>query len=296
MIFDIIKGSVHDGPGIRTTVFLKGCPLRCIWCHNPESQHFERELLWIPDNCILCGACIHTCPRACHTISDGHHQFRRDNCIRCGRCAEVCPEKALRISGRKMSIQEILDVVLEDRLFYEISGGGLTLSGGEPLAQVDFAEALLKAAHHQGIHTCIETCGYAEESVLERLAPLTDLWLFDFKADFASYPSLTGKPADIIFANLRKLAEKKSRIILRCPFVPGRNDMSVCRKELSDLVWELRESIQHVEVEPYNPLGEVKYAQLGRKCLMTAEKPSDAQTARWIALLREVLPCEVISG
>ena len=181
MVFDIQRFSIHDGPGIRTTVFLKGCPLRCRWCHNPEGIPPEPMLSFTPSRCVGCGRCLEACPRKAHQNRGGEHTLDRSLCQVCGRCAEACCSGALEIVGKRMSVEEVLREVLSDRAFYETSGGGMTLSGGEPLLQGDFCEALLGEAKRQGLHCCVETSGLATWELIDRLRPLVDLWLYDLK-------------------------------------------------------------------------------------------------------------------
>ena len=181
IVFDIEKFAVHDGPGIRTVVFIKGCPLHCRWCHNPESQSFEPELLFDSGKCTMCGKCVSVCPQNCHSITDGKHSFNRADCIQCGKCPESCPAEALKAVGRKMSVSEVMAEVEKDRVFYQNSGGGITLSGGDPLAHFAFSSALLKAAKASGIHTAVETSGFAPWERIDELLPLVDLWLWDIK-------------------------------------------------------------------------------------------------------------------
>ena len=181
MIFDIQHFSLSDGPGIRTTVFLKGCPLSCLWCHNPESQCYSPELMFHPEQCISCGRCTGVCPQDCHAIQRGVHIFDRSRCNRCGKCAGVCIPGALTVCGENRSPDAILDEVEQDRLLYDYSGGGLTISGGEPLARPEFTETLCIRARKRNIHICLDTSGFAPQAVFSNIVQLADLILFDIK-------------------------------------------------------------------------------------------------------------------
>jgi len=211
MIFDIQKFSIHDGPGIRTTVFLKGCPLRCLWCHNPEGVSPHRQVSFTPDRCIGCGYCFQHCPRGLHKMVDEKHVLEREGCAVCGKCAEACYAEALEVIGREASVEEVVEEVLRDKPFYETSGGGMTLSGGEPLLQIDFTEALLKRAKELGLHCCVETSGFGAFENLARIAPCVDLFLYDVKeTDNERHIELTGVPNTTILANLRTLHDEGS--------------------------------------------------------------------------------------
>lgn len=286
-IFDIQRFCLHDGPGIRTTVFMKGCPLRCPWCHNPEGRTPGAELSFMADRCVGCGYCLRLCPRGAHVIRDGQHVLNRDVCIACGRCAEGCAGGALELIGREVSAAEVLAVVRRDKPFYETSGGGMTLSGGEPTAQPDFALALLQAARAEGLHTALETCGYVRFEELARLLPFVDLVLYDLKElDDARHREWVGVPNAMILENLRRAHDAGHAIVLRLPIIPGYNDRPDHFEVIANLARSLPK-LRGVEILPYHPLGTSKAARLGyaagREAM--APTPEAAKVAEWAAAL-----------
>jgi len=280
VIFDIEKFAVHDGPGIRTVVFIKGCPLHCRWCHNPESQSFEPELLFDPGKCTLCGKCAAVCPEHCHTLAEDKHTFDRAKCRHCGLCAEHCPTEALISVGRKMSVNEVMAEVMKDEVFYRNSSGGITLSGGEPLANFEFSSYLLKAAKEAGIHTAIETSGFAPWDRIRELLPLVDLWLWDVKTIPEKHEKLTGVPAEPILENLKRINQSCASIILRCPLVPGVNDSDAELRHIAKLAND-NPHVREIDLEPYHPLGEGKSRSLGRKIVFHSEFASENDKSRW---------------
>lgn len=285
MIFDIGRFALRDGPGIRTTVFLKGCPLHCLWCHNPESRSGRPEIFFRPEQCLGCGRCIAVCPRQCHRLIDGSRRFHRESCNGCGRCAAECHSGALECVGRKMSVEKVIAEVLKDKLFYERSGGGITLSGGEPLAQFEFTAALLRAAGGHNLHTCLETSGFAPSAEIMRLVPSVDLWLWDVKARPEDHPRLTGVPAGPILENLHRLDRAGGNIILRCPLIPGVNDCVEHLTGIGKLANSLR-NVREIQLEPYHALGEGKRARLGRPEVAGMHPPSPATLSEWLAMVR----------
>ncbi len=264
MIFNIQRFSIDDGPGIRSTVFFKGCPLSCIWCHNPESHKTTQELFFFSQKCIGCGGCAAVCPNSCHTISaEGVHTFDRTACTSCGACAAVCCTKAIEMVGRTVTVEDVMKEVLSDQIFYEQSSGGITLSGGEPLSQPKFALALLRAAKAENLHTAIETSGYGTRRTLDALLPVTDLFLFDYKAPANDHKRLTGVENTKILDNLEYLSDKGAAIILRCPIIPGCSDTQEHYDAIAALAGRLS-GITAVHLEPYHPLGISKAEQLGQ--------------------------------
>jgi len=287
-IFDIQRFSIHDGPGIRTTVFMKGCPLRCMWCHNPEGQGHKPLLSFMPDKCIGCGYCFRACPRGAHKMADGKHVLDRSVCEACGTCTRECYAKALELVGRDVTVSEALAVVMRDKPFYETSGGGMTLSGGEPTMQIDFTEALLDAAKREHLHCAVETCGYAQYDAFKRIAPNVDLFLFDIKeTDSMRHAELTGVPNDLIHANLRKLHDAGAKILVRLPMIPGINDNEAHFAGIARIARALP-NLLGFEIMTYHPLGTSKTARFGLKDnkLVGKKSPPKEIVADWISRLR----------
>ncbi|MFH1031678.1 MAG: glycyl-radical enzyme activating protein [Chloroflexota bacterium] len=263
VVFDIQKYSIHDGPGIRTTVFLKGCPLTCFWCQNPESQMVTPQIFLYADKCTRCGRCLKVCTTGAITISETSSQVDRDKCIGCGQCAEVCPNEARRLAGKYMTVDEVVREVMKDVKFYKNSGGGVTLSGGDPLFQSEFALQILQKCKQNGLHTVVETCGFVPWTTLEKVLPYVDLFLFDIKhIDSGKHKKGTQKPNELIIENIRKIAACKP-VIVRTPLIPGFNDSPGDIESIARFVKS--ELHSPMEILAYNKMGEGKYERLGRK-------------------------------
>lgn len=289
LIFDIRKYSIHDGPGVRTTVFFKGCPLACRWCCNPESQAGRPELVWVGERCLGCDLCLSVCEQsALGAAADGGRTIDRERCDCCGACARRCPGEALNLIGRRVSVDEVLEEVARDALYFEASGGGLTLSGGEPLAQPDFAAELLRRykREERGGHTAVETCGFVAWPVIERVAPDVDLFLYDLKhLDPLEHRRLTGQSNQLVLDNARRLAAAGSAMVMRLPLIAGVNDRCEQLEAAADFILSLP-GVRRLDLLPYHRLGEPKYRRLG-KAYPLADEPSlsSEQVARAAEIL-----------
>ena len=263
-IFDIQRFSVHDGPGIRTAVFFKGCNLRCLWCHNPEGIPMRPvELSFVPHLCIGCGYCFKACENGCHSMSNGRHVLERKNCTICGACAKECHANALLAIGRQVTAGEVMDEVLRDKMFYQTSGGGVTLSGGEPMLQREFARALLALAKAHGIHTAMQTCAVYDPAWLDDVKEYVDLFLVDYKATCpVQHKRLTGADNGLVYENLAKLHTEGKEVLLRCPIVPGLNDTREHFMKIAELTREYPGFVG-AELLFYHRLGVPKIERFG---------------------------------
>jgi pyruvate formate lyase activating enzyme len=265
IVSDIKHYAINDGPGIRVTVFLKGCPLRCAWCHNPESISPEREIMYIAGRCIRCGECVKLCAHEALVLENGRILCDRRQCTLCGACAEACPALALDMVGEEISADDLLRIIEKDRPFFEHSGGGATFSGGEPLMQPAFLMELLTACRSRGIHTAVDTSGQCSADDILQAAQLADLFLFDLKlADSQRHRQWTGAGVDLIHANLRRLCESGAQIIYRLPMIGGVN----CDREnlaaTAALIASMPGGNDRIDLLPWHNIAVRKYAQLDR--------------------------------
>lgn len=276
-IFEIKRFAVHDGPGIRTTVFFKGCPLKCVWCHNPEGIKFKEQIAYYGDKCINCGECVSLCIHNAHYIENGRHFFDREKCIGCGKCAEGCLGNSLTFYGKEIGLDELFSILTEDKDFYENSGGGVTLSGGECLLQADFCAEVLKMLKKNGIHTAIDTCGFVARDSLDKVIPYTDLFLYDLKAfDEDVHIKCTGKSNMLILENLKYIDACEKNIELRIPYVPNFNNNQI--PEIAEFLSKLN-NIKKVKILPYHSFAGTKYAALNMKNTLPEKLPSKDEIA-----------------
>ena len=276
LIFDIRRYAIHDGPGIRTTVFFKGCPMHCWWCHNPEGQNSEPELVFRKSRCVGCGKCAEKCQRNAILPLAQSISIDRKNCVLCDVCSSMCPSDALSIAGKRMKVEEILEEIEKDESFYEESDGGVTFSGGEPLLQPDFLRTLLKECKDRAIHTVVDTCGFARYEIIDKIRDKVDLFLYDMKTmDDETHRKYTGASNERILSNLRKLAENGSNIVISVPLIPSINDDEENVTRTAEFVSCLPNILQ-VNLLPYHRAGIEKYKNLGKPYkLEKIQIPSD---------------------
>lgn len=290
IIFNIQRFSIHDGPGIRSTVFMKGCPLSCDWCHNPESQQPLPAVMHWPTRCTHCQQCAAHCPEQAISFTTGRQQRI---CSACGVCVANCPNGALEVVGRLISDAEVTTELLKDEAFYDQSGGGVTFSGGEPLAQPEFLEAMLRNARRYRWHTVVDTSGYAPWPVLRRLLPLVDLWLYDVKLmDDAAHQLFTGVSNRLILDNLTQLVALGSNVQVRVPVIPGVNDHEQNWKQLVEFLRPL--AIRGIKLLGYHGFAAEKYARLGRPYLMTETVPPTVERLAELSRLLQAAGLPVV--
>jgi pyruvate formate lyase activating enzyme len=278
LVFNIQKYSLHDGPGIRTTVFLKGCHLECAWCHNPEGISPQGELVVMENRCIECGECRRACPQAEGVAGERALPAEVEHCEKCGACVEVCPTGGRRVIGREMPVVQLLETIEQDRVFYEDSDGGVTFSGGEPLYQFEFLRESLQACRDRQLHTVVDTCGFAREADSLAVAPLTGLFLYDLKMmDDAKHRQYTGVSNVRILSNLQALGAVHERIWIRVPVIPGINDSERELKELARFAAGLR-GVRQVNLLSYHRTGLPKARRLGRSSPLAGVEPPSAES------------------
>ena len=289
LIFDIKKYSVHDGPGIRTTLFFKGCPLACAWCHNPESQAAAVEMMFRPGRCQRCGACVEACPEAAIQWSEAGPLTDWTICVRCGSCVAECYAEAREVIGRALTVGQALAEIERDVAFYDESGGGVTFSGGEPLQQPAFLGALLRACQEKEIHTAVDTSGFAAWETLDRLRADVDVFLYDLKTlDDARHRQFTGVSNALILENARRLSALGHALLIRIPVIPGVNADAESVRQLGAFIAALPR-VSGVELLPYHRIHLDKYDRLNLPyALPDVQPPSDAQMAEIAQQLRQM--------
>lgn len=278
IVFNILRYTIDDGPGIRSTVFVKGCPLRCPWCSNPESQKKQKEILHRKVSCIHCGRCEAKCPQKAIRLTEDGVAIDRSLCIACEKCVMGCPNKALQTMGKETSVAEAFKTVMKDREYYESTNGGVTVSGGEPLSQPEFTAALCEKLQASGIHTCIETTGFADRKSLDMVLPHLSLVYFDLKhMDSKEHERVTGVSNERILENFKYIVSRGIPLVIRIPYIPGFNDSDENMEATARFAAEVVPGCE-VHLLPYHNYGEGKYESLDRSYPMRdLEKPSDEQ-------------------
>ena len=281
LIASIKRYMIHDGPGIRTVIFMKGCPLRCLWCSSPQTWHVKPSVIFVKSRCIECGECVKQCPDSAIQDSDGVKLIDHGACSSCGACIEVCPTEALKFDGLPMTVSDVMTIIEKDRAFYERSGGGVTFSGGEPAYQWEFLHDLLKSCKDAAIHTALETTGHMEWAIFEHLLPFVDLLLFDVKhTDAELHKKLTGKRNDTICKNLKRIADLKSPPVeIHFPLIPGYNDS---QRNIDSLLRTMKSlGLRRIDLLPFHQLGSHEYEELGIDYAMkNTSVPTDEDIGR----------------
>ncbi|MCF7808287.1 MAG: glycyl-radical enzyme activating protein [Candidatus Marinimicrobia bacterium] len=297
LISDIHRFSLEDGPGIRTTIFMKGCPLSCVWCHNPETHSTQPQLRFRQAQCQDCLECVKVCPSGAHAHVEQHHFAAFDACDLNGACVSACPNRALSIVGKYWSAPDIIQVILKDRSYYESSSGGVTLSGGEPLMQIHFIRELLEAIKGENIHTCLDTSGHAPTEHLDQIMDFVDLYYFDYKATgLENHRKLTGVRNKVILENLEYLLRNEQQVILRCPLIPGINDDDKHLDAILSLAQKYPE-LKGVHVLPYHSFGRSKWRDLGMEVpISLPASTTEGDLSRWHKLLSHEIniPIQII--
>lgn len=282
-IFEIKRFAVHDGDGIRTTVFFKGCPLKCVWCHNPESLSFDKQLAYYREKCVNCGNCAPVCPQNAHRMENGIHIFDREKCKTCGKCTEMCFGETLYLYGQEVTVEEVLPILLEDKEFYEQSGGGVTLSGGECLMQADFCAELLKALKKNGIHTAVDTCGFVSREAIDKVIPYTDIFLYDLKAvDEDTHIKCTGKSNKKVLENLFYIDDCGKATEVRIPYVPGYNTDQL--EKMAELLKKIK-NLTKVRVLAYHNYAGSKYEALEMENTLPKDLPEQEEIENAVKML-----------
>lgn len=294
LVFNIKRYAIHDGPGIRTTIFMKGCPLRCLWCDNPESQNSYPEIVFSKERCIGCGECLKVCPAEAVTVNKkGLREINPEKCTLCGKCANMCYAGALEQVGKHYSVDDIMKEIKKDVILYQLSGGGVTLSGGEPTFQPKFIEEVLRRCKDNSINTVLDTCGYVGWKTMEAISKYVDLMLYDIKViDNAKHRRYTGVSNTIVLQNAIRIDKKGIPMWIRIPVIHGYNDSEKDVKDFIHFISKLN-NVMEVNLLPYHRLGEMKYEKLKRKYVLKDLEPLDSKVIRKIKERMELYDLKV---